>query len=220
MGRLLPIIACLLALAGVTGCPPSNDTGQGDPGDTPQPSGWVSRETATASAPSDPSTAGTRWSAVSLALDGWQPLLADATGDAKDGDSTHDIQKVSMVLAEDALLVRYAMASDTSESERLDVRFWLEQGDRFVTVQTRSAAQDQSCTISEVGTAVERYVKSCFKTHGDYVDVAIPRAELPASLKLGADFWLSGPQVCCMDEDRTEPIDELKASQVVWRMPD
>lgn len=210
-----------VVLAGVAGCPTSGEEEKGGPGDTAQASGWISQETTTGvPAPINPVATETRWGSVDKLLEGWQPLLADATGDAKDKDSTHDIRNVSMILANDDLLVRYSLAADTSEAAQIDVRFWLEQGERFLTVQTRSASQDKSCTISEVGSAVERTVKSCFKIHDDFVDIAIPRTELPTTLDLDADFWLSGPQVCCMDEDRTEPIDELLASQVVWRMPE
>lgn len=74
-----------------------------------------------------------------------------------------------------ALLLGVALAGQVGCPSSGDT----EQGDRFLTVQTLSASADQSCTLSEVGSGIERSVMSCFVIRGDHVDIAIPRSELP-----------------------------------------
>jgi hypothetical protein len=160
-----------------------------------------------------------RWTRVATSLDSWTPMLVDGSGDGTNGESAHDIRHVLLVMTETDVLVRYKFGSDVTSADRYDLRFWLEQGDKFLTVETKSRSSEQECAITVVGQPDQSTVPACFEATGDRVDIAIPRTQMPTAIDLGAEFWLSGPQVCCSDAARAEPIDKLDASQVVWRVP-
>ncbi len=166
----------------------------------------------------DPDTAA-RWTAVDAALDAWTPMLEDAAGDAQDGKAEHDLKRVLLVMTEDDVLVRFELGAAPAAGDKADMRFWLEQGKQFLTVDTKRASPTRECTLSEVGTDVQYHIHECHRVVDNVVDIALPRKEMPAHIDLTKEFWISGPQVCCKDADRTEPIDRLDASQVVWRAP-
>ena len=210
---LAGILVSTLAL--LPGCRPVPNQGSGSETNTSQGASPVTHSPAAGT----DTVEGTRWGDVDAALDAWQPVLKDAQGDAVDGNPAHDLRQVMMVMTQDDLLVRYKLGFAQAESEQGDMRFWLEQGNRFITVETKSTAGFDECTITEAGASTQFRVEPCFRTAGDTVDIAIPRKELPSSLDQTKDFWISGPQVCCIDEARSEPIDKLDASQVVWRAP-
>lgn len=161
-----------------------------------------------------------RWTRVATALDSWTPMLVDGSGDGTDGELAHDIRHVLLVMSGEDVLVRYKFGADVTSARSLDLRFWLEQNGQFLTVETKSLSPDKECAITVTGQLDQIAVESCYHVSGDRVDIAIPRKELPPALDLNAEFWLSGPQICCSDEARAKPIDQLDASQVVWRVPD
>lgn len=215
-----PLVVLVVAFAWAPGCGPAAGV---DASNGEATSGWVTPVTespAEASTEVHGSKDSDRWPRVAAGLDPWTPLLVDASGDAKDGDATHDIRQVTLAMTKDDVLVRFRFGADVTTAEGKDLRFWLEQGKRFLTIETKAASSNQECTITEVGHEVQIFVDSCFHLSEDTVDIAIPRKEFPSSLDLKDDFWLSGPQVCCRDEARSEAIDELAASQVVWRVPE
>jgi len=191
----------------VTGSPTAGP-GEGGPGEAlPSPAEAVEGGTP-------------RWSVVDAALDGWTPMLVDETGDASDGGAEHDLRQVMLVMTDKDVLARFELGAAPKETDLTDMRFWLEQDGRFLTVETKRAALREECTLSEVGTEVQYRIDSCYHISENVVDIAVPRKEMPAIIDLDADFWISGPQVCCSDEARTKPLDDLNASQVVWRVPD
>jgi len=179
-----------------------------------QETGWLEPVAPGAKAAGD-----ARWSAVDEALANWEPMLTDEVGDAVGGDAAYDIHTVVLAATQDDVLVRFKMGGIMPPDNVRDMRFWLEQEGRFLTVETKSKSADARCTLVESGKAEQAHVEECFRRSDATVDIAIPRAKVPKVIDLAGDFWISGPQVCCVDDARTEPIDRLDASQVVWRVP-
>ena len=213
--------AVLLTMLGlVAGCDRGSDSGFGAGTPPIQGGGWVTEPTTPSVGTEIQTVEGQKWHEVDSALDAWTPLLKDEIGDAADGDPTHDIQHVMLVLTQNDVLVRYQLGADLADTAPRDMRFWLEQQDRFLTVETKSASPNRDCTISEVGGGAQIQVDACFNTTADTIDIAIPRTKIPSAIDLTTEFWLSGPQVCCSDESRAKPIDEVDASQGVWRAPE
>ena len=223
-------------LSMVAGCGPGSSSSFGE-GDLPKEGGgWVTEPstystgtgTPTGTQPSAQSGNGSvaltgekqKWYEVDQSLGAWTPMLVDEVGDAADGNSAHDIKHVVLVLTKNHVLVRYQLGADPAPTHHRDLRFWFEQQNRFLTVETKSASRKNDCTISEPDGASPIQIESCFNATGEIIDIAIPRDKIPKSLDLDSEFWISGPQVCCSDQARTQPIDKVDASQGVWRKPE
>lgn len=211
------LVAALLFAPGCNrGSQPS--AGSADPGE--RNVGWVTGSPTVGPIDGGAGQGGTpRWLVVDAALDSWTPLLVDETGDASDGRADHDLRRVMLVMTHQDVLVRFELDAAPKETDLTDMRFWLEQDGRFLTVETKRAALREECTLSEVGEGGRYRIDSCYHISDNVVDIAIPREEIPAIIDLDTEFWISAPQVCCSDDARTEPLDDLNASQVVWRAP-
>ena len=211
-------VACALALgACIEDAPQEDPTPAEQGGDTTREEVTEGVEEAPTPAPSQ-ATAGTR-TGTGVGLDGWEPMMRDLGGDAADGDATHDIRAVYMVVDAASVLVRYQLAAAMIPGKSADLRFWLEQDGRLLTVEVKTDSQDMSCGLTPAGGATQQLIPSCFVRKDDGIDVAIPRSSLPSFIDPDKDFWISGPQTCCADAERAQPLDELSGSQVAWRAP-
>jgi len=223
MLQALAIIALLLTvIVAAPACDPGIGTSHQTAGNPQNTGGWITEPTTPSNtAPSGDSNnlADDKWVGVRRTLDAWKPSLLDETGDAADEVQAHDIRSAVLVVTQDEVLIRYELGAEMKGNDKRDLRFWLEQKDNFLSVEAKTDSMNNACSIVVAGGSAPASLGSCFNASGKNIDISIPRSEIPSIIDPKKDFWLSRPQVCCMDAERTEPIDELDASQVAWRPP-
>ncbi len=159
---------------------------------------------------------------VVLLLREFEAELTDAPGDAKGSNGFDDL--LSALVAVDArylyarVLTQEAMT--LSGDKVRELRFWLEQAGKMVTVEVKVGSQEAPCELLDAASANDEatIVKGCFWL-GNAIDIRIPLDAIPATINVANPFWASGFQTCCADEARNEPFDTLEAAQEVWRVP-
>lgn len=213
-------LAALVLAAGASACtrvdpfaPPPADLGRG-PSAAPAP---VAVPPAPAPAPGEPVLL--TGVAAPSPLEGWKPMLVDPAGDHV-GSPGGDILSVHAVTDGTYLWLRYRLAQAPSSQEGLpDLRFWVEKQPEMVTVEVKTGTPGNPCEISRSDQAEGVVVGNCFKL-GEGIDIRLPLKYLPDWASKRDPFFVSGPQTCCADEARSRPVDEIDASQEVWRLSD
>ncbi len=152
----------------------------------------------------------------------FEAVLTDPPGDAT-GDAAFDDLR-SVLVAVDAqylygrVLTQEAM---TIKDNRVrELRFWLEQAGKMVTVEVKIGSQGSPCELLDAATGGDeaKVVESCYWL-GNAIDFRIPLDAIPATINVAKPFWASGFQTCCSDEARNQPFDTLEEAQEVWRVP-
>ncbi len=148
--------------------------------------------------------------------------LTDPPGDATGEDAFDDL--LSALVAVDArylygrVLTQEAMS--VKDNKVRELRFWLEQAGKMVTVEVKVGSQGAPCELLDAASGGDeaKIVPDCFWL-GNAIDIRIPLDAIPATINVAKPFWASGFQTCCSDEARNEPFDTLEAAQEVWRVP-
>ena len=185
-------------------------------------------EAATA-APAEPATAAvsdgagkvnerpdTPRSAEMAVMDGYEPLLKDKPGDVgADVDPAFDLTSAHAVDVGDALLLRIQGNRPMTRERGTDIRLWVEQGERLLTIEAKPDHPDRICELTPIGRTEGDEVKDCLEL-GETLDLRIPKERLPRWLKTDEAYFVSGVSTCCVDEAREQPYDEIDGAQQVW----
>lgn len=149
-------------------------------------------------------------------MDGYDPLLKDTTGDALGGAApTHDLVSAFAVATTKSLLLRVQSAQPMTLDSRTDVRLWVEQGEKLLTVEAKPDHPDRICEMTPIGKSEGDELVGCLEL-GKTLDIRIPLDRLPRWLDPAEAFFVSGVSTCCTDEGREIPYDEIEGAQQVW----
>ena len=149
-------------------------------------------------------------------VDGYDPLLADAPGDTPDGTPpAFDLVSAHAVATSESLLLRVASSQPMSLESCTDVRLWVEQGEKLLTVEAKPDHPDRICELTPIGDAEGEELKGCLEL-GTTLDLRIPLDRLPSWLDTSEAYFVSGISTCCADEGREKPYDEIEGAQEVW----
>jgi hypothetical protein len=152
----------------------------------------------------------------------YEAELTDPPGDAT-GDAGYD-DLLSALVAVDAKYLYGRVLTQESMSVKEDrlreLRFWLEQAGKMVTVEVKVGTRGAPCELIDAASGGDeaKIVEGCFWL-GNAIDIRIPLDAIPATINVTKPFWASGFQTCCADEARNEPFDTLEEAQQVWRVP-
>jgi hypothetical protein len=147
--------------------------------------------------------------------------LIDPPGDAT-GENGYDDLLSAFVAADARYLyarVLTQQAMSVRDNRLRELRFWLEQSGKMVTVEVKVGTQGSPCELLDAagGDDGAKVVEGCFWL-GSAIDIRIPLDAIPATLNVENPFWASGFQTCCSDQARNEPYDTLDEAQEVWRV--
>ena len=152
-------------------------------------------------------------------MDGYEPELLDGTGDVReDGAATHDLVSAYAVASDQSLMLRIASAEPMTKESLTDVRLWIEQGERQLTLEAKPDHPGNICELTPIGKVDGEEVPDCVRL-GDNLDIRIPLGRLPGWLDPTKEFHISGVSTCCADEAREVPYDEIDGAQQVWILP-
>lgn len=233
---LRPVVTVLSALLLLTACgggeapapttappvivvqPPSDTAGGGN---APSTSGSdYAGQAWEAAAGSDGAATGEPDDVVAL-LREFEAELTDPPGDA--GANGYDDLLSALVVVDARYLYARVLTQEPmsiKEDKVRELRFWLEQGGKMVTIEVKVGSQGSPCEVLDAAGAGDdaKVVNDCYWL-GNAVDVRIPLDAIPATINVANPFWASGFQTCCSDEARNNPYDALEAAQEVWRVP-
>jgi len=149
-------------------------------------------------------------------MDGYEPLLKDASGDAAAGsDPAFDLVSVYAVATDESLMLRVASAEPMAMDHLTDVRLWIEQGDKLVTLEAKPDHPDRICELTPMGDTEGEELVGCLDI-GPQLNIRVPLKSLPSWLNTREPYFVSGVSTCCADEGRERPFDEIKGAQEVW----
>jgi len=209
--RFFYALSIVVLTYGIWGC-----TGSGNP-----PAAPVQTDTpvTTSQEPTTPAAVQSSTTSDSSILDEYEAELTDAAGDvAKGGAPTHDLVAAYAVATERSVLVRIQSSEPMAVSSRTDVRFWIEQGEKQITVEAKPDHPERICELTPIGETEGEEIPDCL-TLGKTLDVKIPVQRLPAWLSTDKEYFISGVSTCCTDDARTVPYDEIEGAQQVWIVP-
>lgn len=212
----IPVMALLIgALAWLPAC--KGDKGEGGdetPGAETEAEG---RPTASETESEAEDSKGAPFEAVRAVLDGYdEPVLKDPAGDAKgDAGAPFDLVSAMAVASKDDLLVRVTSAKPMTLTNSTDVRLWLEQDGKMLTIEAKPDHPQRICELTPVGASESDEVAGCLHLDAHF-DIRIPGKHLPTWLDRNKPYFVSGISTCCQDEAREKPYDEIDSAQEVW----
>lgn len=200
---------------------PPSDTAGGGGAPTTTGSDYAGKAWEQAAATEAESVSGEPNDVIAL-LREFEAELVDPPGDATGKNGFDDL--LSALVAVDArylyarVLTQEAMTLNGDKVR--DLRFWLEQAGKMVTIEVKVGSVGAPCELIDAAGAGDdaKIVEGCYWL-GNAVDIRIPLDAIPATINVANPFWASGFQTCCADEARNEPYDSLEAAQEVWRVP-
>lgn len=149
-------------------------------------------------------------------MNGYEAELKDPAGDVLAGvDPAFDLVSAYAVATEDHLMLRIASADPMAVDHLTDVRLWVEQDEKLLTVEAKPDHPDSICEITAIGGADGEELAACVEM-GDNLDIRIPLKQLPSWLNTREPYFISGVSTCCSDEGREKPFDEIEGAQQVW----
>ncbi|MDP7111395.1 MAG: hypothetical protein QGH45_05505 [Myxococcota bacterium] len=170
----------------------------------------VGEETATDETPTTPFTG------VRTVLDGYEAVLQDPKGDVVgEAGAAFDLISTLAVASEDSLLIRITSAEPMTLSNATDVRLWLEQEGKMLTIEAKPDHAQRICELTPVGGLESEEIAGCLQL-AQHFDIRIPGANLPDWLDRNKPYFISGVSTCCQDEPREKPYDEIDGAQEVW----
>ncbi len=160
-----------------------------------------------------PSTA---FQAEMTIMDGYEPLLKDTAGDALGGAAApFDLVSAYAVATNESLLLRVQSSQPMTLDSRTDVRLWVEQGEKLLTVEAKPDHPERICELTPIGKSEGDELAGCLELNKT-LDIRIPLESLPRWLDPAEAFFVSGVSTCCTDESRETPYDEIEGAQQVW----
>ncbi len=203
---LLPLLITAL------GCLPAC---KGDKGDGESSDPGTGTEDATGEADGD-AVEPAPFEEVRAILDGYEAVLQDPTGDAKgDAGPPFDLTAAVAVASKDDLLIRITSAQPMTLSNATDIRLWLEQDGKMLTIEGKPDHPQRICELTPVGGSESQEVEACLHLDAHF-DVRIPGKHLPDWLDRNKPYFISGVSTCCQDAEREKPFDEIDGAQEVW----
>lgn len=173
----------------------------------------IGEETAT---DESPAVAATPFTGVRAVLDGYEPVLQDPRGDVEgEAGAAFDLVSTLAVASEDSLLVRITSAEPMTLTNATDVRLWLEQEGKMLTIEAKPDHAQRICELTPVGGSESDEIVGCLHL-AKHFDIRIPGANLPEWLDRNKPYYISGVSTCCQDESREKPYDEIDGAQEVW----
>ncbi len=158
----------------------------------------------------------TPFEGVRAVLDGYEAVLQDPKGDALGGaGAAYDLVSSLAVVAEESLLVRITSSEAMTLTNATDVRLWLEQEGKMLTIEAKPDHAQRICELTPVGGTESDEVAGCLHL-AEHFDLRIPDKHLPEWLDRNKPFYISGVSTCCRDEARDKPYDEIDGAQEVW----
>ncbi len=204
-----PVIALLIgALAWLPAC-----KGDKDGGGDETPEATTEAEAATEA----DGTEDAPFEDVRAVLDGYdEPVLKDPAGDTTgDGGATYDLVSAMAVASKDDLLIRITTAQPMTLTNSTDVRLWLEQEGKMLTIEAKPDHPQRICELTPVGGSDSQEVAGCLHL-ADHFDIRLPGKHMPEWLDRNKPYFVSGISTCCQDEAREKPYDEIDSAQEVW----
>lgn len=147
--------------------------------------------------------------------------LVDPPQDATSGLGHDDLLSALAVVDARYLFARVLTREPMSvpDNKARELRFWLEQGGKMVTVEVKVGSEGAPCELLDAAgaDADTKVVPGCFWL-GNALDLRIPLDAIPKAINVAQPFWMSGMQTCCADEARNQPVDAIGEAQEVWRV--
>jgi len=150
----------------------------------------------------------------------YEPTLTDPPMDAQGDNGWDDLTSALVTMDTTNLYGRVrtrdpmSVANDTVR----ELRFWLEQDGKMVTVEVKVGGMDSPCEVLLPDTAEAKLVNDCHWV-GRAVDLRIPLSTFAPAIDVTKPYWASGFQTCCVDAERSTAYDEIAEAQEVWRIP-
>jgi hypothetical protein len=158
----------------------------------------------------------TPFTGVRAVLDGYEAVLQDPKGDVVgEAGAAFDLTSSLAVASEDSLLIRISSAEPMTLSNATDVRLWLEQEGKMLTIEAKPDHPQRICELTPVGGSESEEIVGCLHL-AQHFDIRIPGANLPDWLDRNKPYFISGVSTCCQDESREKPYDEIDGAQEVW----
>ena len=200
---------------------PPSDTAGGGGAATASASDYAGQAWEKAATAPENGTAGGEPDEVVALLREFEAELTDPPGDATGTNSWDDLLSAFVVVDARYLYARVLTQAPMSIKDDTvrELRFWLEQGGKMVTIEVKVGSQGAPCEVLDAagGDDDTKIVEGCFWV-GNAIDIRLPLDAIPATINVASPFWASGFQTCCSDEARNEPYDSLDAAQEVWRV--